>query len=256
MKIMKIVMSMLMMCSLMVSTSTATTIEYALDGGWTYEQYSNTLLLSDNPLGGVTATINVPSGIEDGGLIASRHSLLGFSLNNFWFIALEYSSLSSTVTGNAAYLDLNLELEFFNSESSFFQIGMNISQSAESVSFESWFEKDLEFDFFVDAPVPDAILTNQGALGLYVSDDRVIPYFEDAAGNQTFPFLGWNISQIIGAKNFGVDNDFEAYTLDGGSVLASVNLERVVYGVVPEPTSLLLFASGIIGVLSFLKKRA
>ena len=253
---MKIVMSMLMMCSLMVSTSPAATIEYALGGGWTYEQYSDTLLLSDNPLGGVSATINVPSDIEDGGLIASRHSLLGFSLNNFRFIELEYSSLSSTVIGNAAFLDFNLELEFFDSEDSFFEIAMNISQSAESVSFESWFQKDSEFSFFVDAPVPDAIMTNQGTLGLYVSDDRVIPYFEDATGNQMFPFEGWNISQIIGAKNFAVDNDFEACTLDGGSVVASVNLERVVYGVVPEPTSFLLFASGIIGLLSFLKKRA
>ena len=40
---------------------------------------------------------------------------------------------------------------------------------------------------------------------------------------------------------FSVDNDFEAYTFDGGTVKASVNLEQVVYGPgspVKEPPSM------------------
>ena len=246
---------MIMLCSFTVTASADTIIEYALGGGWIYEEgHPNTLLLTDNSPDGVTATINVPSGIENGGLTASRHSLLGFSPINYGFIELQYSSLSSTVIGNAAYLDLNLELEFFDSDSNSYQIRMNISQSAEAAYFESWFEKDSEIDLSVDALVPDTIMTNQGALGLYLSDGFLNPYFKDMDGNQTFPFLGWDVSQIIAAQNFWVDNDFEAYTPDGGSVLASVNLERVVYGVaspapVPEPATMLLFGTGLAGLV-------
>jgi len=207
-----------------------------LGGGWIYEQDAiGTLALSDNPTGGVTAAINVPSGLI-GGLSGSRHSLPGFSLIDGVFIELEYSSLSSTIDGDAAYLDLILELEFYDSESNFYEIAMDISQEGGRLSFESWVGEE-----FVVTPVPNEIATNQGALGLYVTDTTVMPYFKDAGGNLTFPFAGWDISQIIGAHDFSVDNDFEAFTLDGGSVLASVNLERVVYGVsspVPEKANM------------------
>ena len=55
-------------------------------------------------------------------------------------------------------------------------------------------------------------------------------YFKDVEGNFLYPFSDWDISGIIGTHGFSVDNDFEAQTLNGGTVAASVNLEQVVYG--------------------------
>jgi len=218
-------------------TVRAVTIEYELGGGWAYEpEYPDTVEVTDNPKGGVTVSINVPSGIYDGGLTASIHSLPGFSLIDGVFIELEYNSLSSTIDGNAAYSDLNLELELFDEELALYQIGMNLSTGAGSISFESWFEKESfdgnpVFNNYESAPVPDGVVTDQGALGLFVTGASMIPYFKDAGGDLTFPFAGWDISQIIGAHDFSVDNDFEADTFEGGSVMGSVNLERVVYGI-------------------------
>lgn len=50
--------------------------------GWTYEEedgVSGTLTVTDNPSGGVIISIDVPGGIDGGGLAASRHDLPGFS---------------------------------------------------------------------------------------------------------------------------------------------------------------------------------
>lgn len=106
---MKIFLGVLIICFIAGSALANTYIEYTLDGDWIYEQeYVGTLSLSDNPSDGITATINVPSGIDDGGLTASRHDLPGFSMGNYGFIELDYSSLTSTISGTTAYLGLCL----------------------------------------------------------------------------------------------------------------------------------------------------
>ena len=95
---MKIFSSVLLICFIAGSALADTNIEYTLVGDWIYEEETpGTLLLSTNPLGGITTTINVPSGIEDGGLTASRHDLPGFSIDNNIFIEIEYSSLTFNI---------------------------------------------------------------------------------------------------------------------------------------------------------------
>ena len=229
---MKMFLGVLIICSLVASASADTYfIEYTLDDDWIYKQeYVGTLSLSDNPSGGITATINVPSGIDDGGLTASRHDLAGFSMGNYGFIELDYSSLTSTISGTTAYLGLCLEVEFYDSESNRYQIAMAIGQSSGSLNFETWLAKDSGFDYYDEVPIPDGLATNEGVLGLYWHDTYVSAYFKDVGGNVLYPFLDWDMSQIVGTHDFSVDNDFEADTLDGGTVIASVNLEQVVYG--------------------------
>jgi hypothetical protein len=81
-----------------------TVIPYTIDvwtppvtvhNGWTYtEEILGTLWLTANPSGGIIADIDLPTGTDDGGLVASRHDLPDYSLHNHGFIQLEYSSLS------------------------------------------------------------------------------------------------------------------------------------------------------------------
>ena len=53
-----------------------TVIPYSLNNGWTYTEGSpETLLLTANPSGGIIASIELPAGIDDGGLVASRHDV-------------------------------------------------------------------------------------------------------------------------------------------------------------------------------------
>ena len=79
-----------------------TVIPYELNNGWTYEEgYPDTLLLTANPSGGIIVNINIPTGIDDGGLVASRHDLPDYSLHDHGFIQLEFSSFSSEITGNS-----------------------------------------------------------------------------------------------------------------------------------------------------------
>jgi hypothetical protein len=58
----------------------------------------------------------------------------------------------------------------------------------------------------------------------------VFPYFIDAAGSVVSPFVVWDVSGITGTHNYRCDNDFEGSTMTGGTIIASVNLEQVVYG--------------------------
>jgi hypothetical protein len=206
-----------------------TYIEYTLDGDWIYdEEGEGTLTLSDNPSGGITATINVPA-FTEGGLGASRHDLIGFTLDNNIFIELDYKSLNYIITGPTAHLTLVLEVEFFNSESFNYQISMKIRQSKESRYFETCIE-----DYCKEEPIPEGLLINDGALGLYFHGHYVSAYFKDVEDNILYPFLDWDISQNEGTYGFSVDNDFEASTLDGGTVEASVNLKRVIYGPISD----------------------
>jgi hypothetical protein len=229
---MKIFSSVVLLCFLAGSALADTSIEYTLDGDWIYEEENTgTLLLSENPFGGITATINVPSGIDGGGLSASRHDLPGFSIDNNIFIEIEYSSLTFNITGNTDSLSLNLEVEFFNSEFNRYEIAMAIGHTNKTWYFIGWLEDDDEtFDYSYDEPIPAGLSINEGALGLYFHGNYVSAYFKDVENNLLYPFLDWDISQIIGTHDFRVDNDFEASTLGGGTVLASVNLKQVVYG--------------------------
>ena len=228
---MKIFSSVLLICFIAGSALADTYVEYTLDDEWIYEEETpGTLLLSKNPLGGITTTINVPSGIDDGGLTASRHDLPGFSIDNNIYIELAYSSLTFNITGVTAELSLCLELEFFDSEFNSYEIAMAIGQINGSWGFGTWFQDDDNFEYSYDAPIPDGLSINEGALGLYFHGNHVSAYFKDVENNILYPFLDWDISQIVGTYGFRVDNDFEAYTEDGGTVLSSVNLKQVVYG--------------------------
>lgn len=230
----KIFSGVLMVCFLAGSAIANTYIEYTLDGDWIYEEdYPGTLLLSENPSGGITATINVPSGSE-GGLAASRHDLPGFALDNNKFIELEYSSLTSTITGITASLSLCLEVEFFDFQFNTYEISMAFGYTNELRMFATWFQDDGNFEYHQDKPIPDGLLINEGTLGLYFHDNYVTAYFRDLDNNFLYPFSDWDISQIVGTNGFSVDNDFEASTLDGGTVLASVNLKQVVFGSICE----------------------
>ena len=255
---MKMFLGVLIICSLVVPASADTFIEYTIDGDWTYnEGYAGTLALTDNPSGGIIANINVPSGIDDGGLTASRHDLPGFSMANNGFIELDYKSLTSDITGNAD-LALCIEVEFYDSQSIRYQMAMEIWQENGAREMGTWFEKDSGFDDYFEVPIPDGLLINEGALGLYFHDSSVSPYFKDVLGNVLYPFSDWDISQIDDMHNFSVDNDFEADTSDGGTVMASVNLERVVYGQgqpVPIPGAIWLLGAGLAGLAGIRTRR-
>lgn len=252
----KVSICMLIMCCFMVSASAETIIiEYELGGSWVYEQeHPETLSLTSNPAGGVTATMNVPSGIEDGGLTASRHSLPGFSLSDHAFVELDYSFLSSSVSGVLAFQDLILELEFFDAANNFYEIAIGLTRGETGQAFESWFAGP-NLDDFMGPSSTQGLATDQGTLGLSIIGNTVMPYFKDVVGQMIFPFSeispGWDIAPIVGAHDFRVDNDFEGSTLGGGSVSATVTLERVVYGVaspVPEPTTIALLSIGLAGL--------
>ena len=252
---MKMFLGVLIICSLVVPASADTFIEYKLDGDWIYEEgYPGTLSLTDNPSGGITANINVPSGIDEGELSASRHDLPGFSMDNNGFIELSYKSLMSSITGNADS-SLILEVEFYDSESIRYQMAMGISQSNESVGMDTWFIKDSGFEYGSEAPIPDGLSINEGALGLYSHDSFVSPYFKDVEGNVLYPFSDWDISEIGGMDGFRVDNDFEAWTSDDEMVNASVNLRHVVYGPVPIPGAVWLLGSGLAGLAGIRTRR-
>jgi len=198
--------------------------------GWTYiEEIPGTLELTANPSGGIIASINLPTGTDDGGLVASRHDLPDYSVHNRGFIQLEYSSLSSVITGNPEGLSLCLEIEFSDADYVFYEMAIAVSQDAEESIFETWFES-VEGDFYYETPVPDGLSLAEGALGLYSNGSIVLPYFIDADGFVLYPFAAWDVSGITGTHDYRVDNDFEGTTTTGGTVIASVNLEQVVYG--------------------------
>ena len=227
----RIFFGVLINCCVAISASADTFIEYTLDGDWIYyADYPETLSQTDNPAGGITVSIDVPSGIEDGGLTASRHVLSGFSSDDGGFVELDYSSLTSTITGSTASVSLCLELEFSDSNIVEHVIAIAIDQTNGLTTFETWFEKDFGFDLSETISIPDGLPINEGTLGLYWHDTSVEVYFKDAEGNLLYPFSDWDISGVEGIQNFSVDNDFEADTSEGGTVTASVNLEQVVYG--------------------------
>lgn len=229
---MKIFCGALLICFITVSAFASTSIEYSLESDWIYEEeYPGTLLLSENPSGGITAAINVPSGIEDGGLTASRHDLPGFSIDNDnIFVELEYSSLTYNITGDTASFSLCLELEFLDSNFNRYEMAMALGQGNGSLFFETWFQDDTYFEYYQTKPILVGIAVNKGVLGLYFRGNYVSPYFKDVENNSLiYPFSDWNISQIVGTHDFRVDNDFEAYTPEGGTVLGSVNLKKVFF---------------------------
>jgi len=214
-----------------------TVIPYELNSGWTYEaDYEETLELTENPSGGIIVSINIPTGIDDGGLTASRHDLPGYSLHDHGFIQLEYNSFSSERTGNPGGPDLCLELEFNDADDVMYGMAIAVSQDDEGFYFETWLESIIS-DSYYETPVPDGLSVAECALGLYSDGSLVLPYFMDATGSVSYPFEAWDVSGITGTHEYSVDNDFEGFTTDGGAITASVNLEQVVYGLGPPPVS-------------------
>jgi hypothetical protein len=212
-----------------------TVIPYSLDSGWIYEaDYPETLELSEDPAGGIIASFDIPDGIDGGGLDASRHALPGYSLHNHGFIQLEYRSFSSEITGTPDGPDLCLEIEFYDADGVFYEIAIAFSQDAEGFYFETWFESIYSDSYFLTS-VPDGLSLAEGALGIYSDSTIVLPYFMDSTGSVLFPFDAWDVSGITGTHDYRVDNDFEGDTSAGGTIIASVILERVVYDLGPLP---------------------
>ncbi|MHC4537261.1 MAG: hypothetical protein ACYS6K_25240 [Planctomycetota bacterium] len=208
-----------------------TIIPYTLTNGWTYEVVDwTTLVLTENPLGGIIADIYIPEDTDDGGLKASRHDLPDYSLHNQGFIQLEYSSLSSVITGTPEGLDLCLEIEFYDAGNVRYEMAMDLWQDAGGYYFETWFAAEGIFDYGFETPVPDGVSIAEGALGLFSNGSHVFPYFIDAAGSVVSPFVVWDVSGITGTHNYSCDNDFEGATTPGSTITASVNLEQVVHG--------------------------
>lgn len=227
--LMKIFSGVLLICFI-AGSALATNIEYTLDGDWIYEEgYPGTLSLSDHPSGGITAAIDVPTGIDGGGLTASRHDLPGFSIDNNIFFELDYGSLTSTIVGPNGHLSLVTEIEFFDSDSTRYTLSMAIKQKIGSNYFVTCFTEEPNDDNCEEEPIPQDLSIDGGALGFNFHGNYVSPYFKDADNNLSYPFLDWDISQIVGTYGFSVDNDFEAITIGGGPILASVNLKQVVY---------------------------
>jgi hypothetical protein len=213
-----------------------TVIEYTLNGDWIYgADHPGTLILSDNPSGGISATINVPSYTDDGGLTASRHDLPGFSVSNDSYIELRYSSLTYEITGDSVDFDICLELEFSDSEYNSVQVAMVIGQENGSWFFFTWFSDGQNNEYESAEPIPPGLSLDKGSLGLYFHGNYVSPYFKDAENNITFPFLDWDLSQVAGPNSFSVDNDFEADTVSGGTFSGTVILEHVAYGLGAPP---------------------
>jgi len=130
-------------------------------------------------------------------------------------------------------------------------MAMAIWQDNETSIFETWFAADGGFAYDFEIQVPDGLSLDEGALGLYSDSVHVLPYFQYGPGSVLYPFTAWDLSGIAGALNFSVDNDFEADTANGGTVIASVDLRQVEYGV-PEPATLSLLA---LGGLAFLRRK-
>ncbi|MBU1056065.1 MAG: hypothetical protein KKC46_19905 [Proteobacteria bacterium] len=218
----------------------STTIEYELGGGWTYEEeYPGTLTLTDNPSGGITANIDVGSE-AGGGLNASRHDLPGFSIFNNGFIQLEYGSLTNAITGSAD-LGLCLELEFYapiNAIDIRHQLGMSLDMNSDgSVVFDTWLENDISGEREDLVSVPNGLSIEGGALGLYFHDSSATPYFIDNNSNVIYLPTNWDLSAISAMHFPSVDNDYDGSTTFGGTIVGSVNLQRVVYGSgAPAPT--------------------
>jgi hypothetical protein len=207
-----------------------TVIPYSLNNGWTYEESSpGSLSLTANPSGGIIASIDLPTGIDDGGLVASMHDVPDYSLRNHGFIQLEYSSFSYDITGNPEGLDLCLEIKFDYDDPLYHEMAIVVSQEAAESFFGTWFGTP-EYSSYYETPVPDGFSLAEGALGLYSDGSLVLPYFMDAAGSVLYPFAAWDVSGITGTHEYFVDNDLEGTTMAGGTIIASVNLERVVYG--------------------------
>ncbi|MBU1056544.1 MAG: VPLPA-CTERM sorting domain-containing protein [Proteobacteria bacterium] len=256
----KICLVFLMSFFFIGAASANTVIDYTLSDGWTYEsKYPATLSLSNHPSGGITANINVGSGIVDGGLTASIHDLPGFSIFNDGFIQLEYGSLTRTISGSASS-SLNLELEFYDSSDTRNQIGISLWMYNGLLGFGTWFENDLGLDLSLGEPVPIGLSAEEGALGLYFHDSSVSPYFKDIDSNVIYPLADWDLSAISAMSLPSVDNDFEAETIGGGTVMGSVNLQRIVYGSgapappVPIPGAIWLLGSGLVGLVGIRRK--
>lgn len=207
------------------SSGFATTIEYDLGSGWVYETgLGSTLQVTDNPVRGVDISIDVPIGVEEGGLVASRHLLPDFTFGVDGFIELRWADYFSNVVGvNGA--SIALELEFLDVNNIRHELGVAIVPEG----FGSWLQNDsgsLELDVF--QAFPEALSILDGALGFIWSGDTIDVYFK-YPDNSILYLTSWNMGLFTGAHNFQLDNDFGANTEDAGSVQASVNFIEVVY---------------------------
>jgi len=233
---MKQVSIVLILSAFITPVQAATVIDYDLGPGWTYEtEGSPTTIIAEVPGGGVRIDINIPSATE-GGLGASRHSLPGLSFATDGFLELHYSDFSSNSVG--ADVNMVLEVEFLDTNNAFYELAIALIENDGDVSFLSWLQTEEAQcpacgESATDSPVN--VNAVDGILGIEWFSGSARVYFIDSQGEKTYPLAPWDISGIIGAGSFAVDNDFEAITGIGESVVASVIFEHVQFGDVQRP---------------------
>jgi hypothetical protein len=233
----------LILSALIAPAQAVTIIEYNLGPGWTYSFDPSTTAIDEVP-SGVRVDFNIPSATE-GGLGASRHALPDLSFATDGFLELHYSDFSSNSVGVDVYIAL--EVEFLDTNNAFYELAIALFQNEEGVGFESWLQTEEAQcpacgESATDSPVN--VNAVDGILGIEWYSGSALVYFIDSQGEKTYPLAPWDISGIIGAESFAVDNDFEAITGIGESVVASIIFEHVQFGAVDSAPEL----AGITGL--------
>lgn len=219
--------------SIFFNPARAIEILYDLGPGWSYlADFPATLTLTELPNAGVKVDMNVPENLNRGGLSESRHDLPGLIFDADNFVQLHYSSYSVTTAAGASP-EITLGLEFRDTNDDLYELGLTLTDNGGTLNFDGSLEcgsciPEISQTHLANLPATSLDI-EQGSLGVARYGNRVLFYLIDKNDTLVFPLDSFDVSQITGAHSFQVDNDFEALTGAGESVVASVVFEKVEY---------------------------